>query len=100
MIARVARAYMSARKKLVIVLEAETSPVKAVARKHSVQPLQIRRWAKNQAQLEATVSRNPRATTLNGGRPRQDAELEDKLAAWIIERRSYENSSVDRSGNS
>ncbi|KAL3657789.1 hypothetical protein V7S43_017360 [Phytophthora oleae] len=76
-----ARAYMSTRKKLLIVLEAETSPVKAAARKHNVQPSQIRRWAKNQAKLEATVSRNPRAKTLNGGRPRQDAELEVELAA-------------------
>ncbi|GMF55429.1 unnamed protein product [Phytophthora fragariaefolia] len=76
-----ARAYATATQKLLIVLEAETSQVKAVACMDGVQPSQISRWAKNQAALEATVTKTPWAKTLNAGQPRQQVELEEELAS-------------------
>ncbi|KAF4133546.1 putative pogo transposable element with krab domain [Phytophthora infestans] len=81
---------LAVKDKLPIVLEAERDTIKGTTRRNQVAPYQVRIWKKMKIELEAAVKRNPRARSLDRGRPCAAPQLEENLASWILECRSAE----------
>ncbi len=82
---------LSVKQKLLIVDEATTTGnIRSTARKHQVQPSQIRKWRKNYEQIKAAVAVSPTKLTVHCRPKITYPELKRRVYDWVNAQRDDE----------
>ncbi len=64
--------------------------MKFIARKHKVQPCQIRQWRKNIQEISRLTADSPNKLSINKETKLENAELEQTVYTWILKQREAE----------